>query len=560
MNNINALYDLWLKETKGEPELYTELKSMDDTKKEDAFYRDLAFGTGGLRGVIGAGTNRMNVFTVAKASQGLATYVVNTFKPEERRIAISRDSRNNSDVFSKVAAEVFAGNGIKVMIYPDISPVPTLSFATRYLHCAAGVMITASHNPAKYNGYKVTGPDGCQITDEGAKAVLKNIEATDTFHGVKRMSWDEGFEKGLISYIPPKVLTAFIENVKAQSLVGDEEIDKDVAIVYTPLNGTGLIPVTRALREMGYTNVTVVKEQKPADGNFPTCPFPNPEIKEAMALGMEYAKKYNADLLIATDPDCDREGIAIKDQNGEYQLISGNLTGCLLFNYICERRVALHKMPKDPIMVKTIVTTDLAKKIADHYGVKTINCLTGFKYIGEQISLLEKEGHPERYIFGFEESYGCLTGTYVRDKDGVNGATLIAEMFAYYKTHGISLFDKLNELYRDYGYTLNTLYSYYFEGASGFDKMQNLMKEIRANTKGFAGHKVIEALDYLPGLNGLPSSNVLQYYLEDDCSVVIRPSGTEPKLKAYVTVADPDEKKARQMEADIAADLSRLMK
>lgn len=560
MNNINELYELWLAETKNEPELHTELKNMNAEQKEDAFYRDLAFGTGGLRGVIGAGTNRMNLFTVAKASQGLATYIVNNFKPEERKVAISRDSRNNGDVFVQVAAEVFAGNGIKVMVYPYITPVPMVSFATRYFNCAAGVMITASHNPAKYNGYKVYGADGCQITDEVAAEVLNNIENTDTFKGVKRLAWDEGFEQNLISYIPPKVMTAFIENVKAQSLLGDEKINKDVAIVYTPLNGTGLVPVTRALKEMGYTNVTVVKEQKPADGNFPTCPFPNPEIKEAMALGMEYAKKYNADLLIATDPDCDREGIAIKDANGEYQLISGNVTGCLLFNYICERRLALGTMPKDPVMVKTIVTTDLAKKIADHYNVKTINCLTGFKYIGEQIGLMEKEGHPERYIFGFEESYGCLTGTYVRDKDGVNGATLIAEMFAYYKSKGISLFDKLAELYRDYGYTLNTLYSYYFEGASGFQKMQDIMKNIRENAKEFAGHKIVKALDYLPGINGLPSSNVLQYYLEDDCSVVIRPSGTEPKLKAYVTVASADEVKAKKVEEELAAFLANMMK
>lgn len=560
MNNINELYELWLAETKNEPELHTELKNMNAEQKEDAFYRDLAFGTGGLRGVIGAGTNRMNLFTVAKASQGLATYIVNNFKPEERKVAISRDSRNNGDVFVQVAAEVFAGNGIKVMVYPYITAVPMVSFATRYFNCAAGVMITASHNPAKYNGYKVYGADGCQITDEVAAEVLNNIENTDTFKGVKRLAWDEGFEQNLISYIPPKVMTAFIENVKAQSLLGDEKINKDVAIVYTPLNGTGLVPVTRALKEMGYTNVTVVKEQKPADGNFPTCPFPNPEIKEAMALGMEYAKKYNADLLIATDPDCDREGIAIKDANGEYQLISGNVTGCLLFNYICERRLALGTMPKDPVMVKTIVTTDLAKKIADHYNVKTINCLTGFKYIGEQIGLMEKEGHPERYIFGFEESYGCLTGTYVRDKDGVNGATLIAEMFAYYKSKGISLFDKLAELYRDYGYTLNTLYSYYFEGASGFQKMQDIMKNIRENAKEFAGHKIVKALDYLPGINGLPSSNVLQYYLEDDCSVVIRPSGTEPKLKAYVTVASADEVKAKKVEEELAAFLANMMK
>lgn len=560
MNDIQKLYAEWLEKATADLDLRKELVGMNEEQKTDAFYCDLEFGTGGLRGVIGAGTNRMNVYTVGRASQGLANYINAHFKPEERSIAISRDSRNKSDTFAKVAATVFAANGIKVFIYPYISPVPTLSFATRYLHCAAGVMVTASHNPAKYNGYKVYGKDGCQITTEAADEILKEIEAIDVFKDIKMMSWDDGFEKNLISYIHPNVITAFLSHVKAQSLLGDEKINKDVAIIYTPLNGTGLVPVTRALTEMGYTNVTIVKEQAPADGNFPTCPFPNPEIKEAMALGMKYAKERNADLLIATDPDCDREGIAVKNKDGEYQLLSGNQTGCLLFNYVCERRLALGRMPKDPVMVKTIVTTDLADKIAKHYGVRTINVLTGFKFIGEQIALLEKQGKEDSYIFGFEESYGCLTGTYVRDKDGVNGATLIAEMFAYYKSHGISLLDKLEELYKTYGYTLNTLYSYYFEGESGFVKMQNLMSEIRANTKEIAGLKVIKALDYLPGINRLPSSNVLQYYLEKDCSVVIRPSGTEPKLKAYVTVAAKDQEEAEKTEKKIADYLNKRMK
>lgn len=553
MRNIKELYDLWVEKAVEDIDLRKELSTMNEEEKEDAFYRDLAFGTGGLRGTIQAGTNRMNIYTVRKASQGLANYILAHFPESERSITVSRDSRLKSDLFSKEASKVFAANGIRVYIYPDISPVPTLSFATRYLHCAAGVMITASHNPSKYNGYKVYGKDGCQITTEAADEILSQIEALDIFDDVKVMSWDEGFEKNLISYIPPKVLTSFISEVKSQSLLGDEKIDKDVAIVYSPLNGTGLVPVTRTLSEMGFTNVTVVKEQQFPNGYFPTCPYPNPEIKEAMALGMEYAKKTDADLLLATDPDCDRVGIAVKNKDGEYQLLTGNETGMLLFDYICSRRIALNKMPENPVMVKTIVTIDMAKRIADHYGVKTIDVLTGFKFIGEQIGLLEKEGHPERYIFGFEESYGCLTGTYVRDKDAVDGAYMICEMFAYYKSKGISLLEKLDELYKIYGYTLNTLYSFEFDGLAGFDKMQEIMASFRKGILTIGGKKVEKVLDYANGLAGLPKSDVLKFLLEGNASVVVRPSGTEPKLKTYISVsasnlelAHAEEKKIHQ--------------
>lgn len=560
MTDIEKNYQSWLANATADIDLVKELKVMNEDQKQDAFYRDLEFGTAGLRGVIGAGTNRMNIYVVGRASQGLADYVKAHFKEGERSIAISRDSRLKSDLFAKTAAQVFAANGIKVYIYPYISPVPTLSFATRYLHCSAGIMITASHNPSKYNGYKVYGPDGCQITSEAADEILNNIGKTDIFSGVKLISYDEGFKKGLISYITPEVITAFINHVKEQSLLGDEKVDKNVAIVYTPLNGTGLVPVTRALNEEGFTNITVVKEQEFPNGYFPTCPYPNPEIHEAMALGMEYAKKNNADILIATDPDADRVGIAVKNKEGEYQLLSGNETGMLLFDYVCLRRLALHKMPKDPVMVKTIVTIDMAERIADHYGVKTINVLTGFKYIGDQIGLLEKQGKADSYIFGFEESYGCLTGTYVRDKDAVNGATMIAEMFAYYQSKGKSLLDRLNELYDYYGYTHNTLYSYEFDGESGFEKMKNIMNSFRQGIKSLGGKEVKKVLDYNEGLDGLPKSNVIKFLLADNCSVVVRPSGTEPKIKTYISVSAKTKAEADKIEAKINSELKEFFK
>ncbi|MBQ6256630.1 MAG: phospho-sugar mutase, partial [Clostridia bacterium] len=377
MNNIDALYQRWLEEA--DASLQAELNAMDAAAREDAFYRDLAFGTGGLRGVIGAGTNRMNVHTVAKASQGLADYVVKRFPKDQRKIAVSYDSRILSDVFAKVASGVFAANGIQAMIYRELMPTPCLSFAVRALGCAAGVMVTASHNPAKYNGYKVYGADGCQITTEAAAEILSEIQKLDVFTGAKRMDFEAGLQSGLISFIPDQVYTDFVEEVKKQSLLGSETVDKGVAIVYSPLNGTGLKPVLRTLRESGYENVTVVKEQEQPDGHFPTCPYPNPEIREAMQLGLEYAAKLNADLLLATDPDCDRCGIAVRNENGEYELLSGNETGLLLLDYVCSRRLALGNMPENPVLVKTIVTTDMAERIAAHYGVETRNVLTGFK-------------------------------------------------------------------------------------------------------------------------------------------------------------------------------------
>ena len=558
MQDIDTLYQRWLNEA--DASLLEELKAMDEAKKEDAFYRDLAFGTGGLRGVIGAGTNRMNIHTVAKASQGLADYVVKRFPAEQRKIAVSYDSRILSDEFARVASGVFAANGIQAMIYPELMPTPCLSFAVRALKCAAGVMVTASHNPAKYNGYKVYGADGCQITTEAAAEILAEIEKLDVFADIKRLDFEAGIQNGLISYIPDSVYTDFVEEVKRQSLLGNETVDKNVAIVYSPLNGTGLKPVLRTLRESGYTNVTVVKEQENPDGHFPTCPYPNPEIREAMQLGLEYAAKLNADLLLATDPDCDRCGIAVRNAAGEYELLTGNETGLLLLDYVCSRRLALGNMPENPVMVKTIVTTDMAERIAAHYGVETRNVLTGFKFIGETIGRLEAEGHPERYIFGFEESYGYLSGTYVRDKDAVDAAFLICEMFAWHKQRGVSLLQKLAQLYREYGYCLNTLHSFEFEGAAGFDKMQAIMQSFRTGLTELGGRKIERLLDYAPGLDGLPKSDVLKFYLSGGASAVVRPSGTEPKLKIYISVSAPNRAAAESEEKKLADALAAFMK
>ena len=499
--DIKKEFERWLANATADADVLAELKTLDDAKTEDAFYCDLAFGTGGLRGVIGAGTNRMNIYTVAKASQGLADYLKKNF--EKPSVAIGYDSRIKSDVFAKVAAGVFAANGVKVNIWSVLMPVPTVSFATRY--------------------------------------------------------FEAGVANGSIQYIPDEVYTAFVEQVKNQSVLFGEEVNKNVAIVYSPLNGTGLKPVTRTLKEMGYTNITVVKEQEQPDGNFPTCPYPNPEIKEAMELGMEYARKCNADLLLATDPDCDRVGIAVKNKAGEYELLTGNQTGMLLLDYICSQRVKHSKMPAEPVMVKTIVTMDMGEQIATHYGLRTINVLTGFKFIGEQIGKLEQQGRADSYVFGFEESYGYLTGSYVRDKDGVDGAYMICEMFSYYATKGISLLDKLDELYKTYGYCLNTLHSYEFDGSAGFAKMQNIMQVFRGDIKEFGGKKVIKLLDYAPGLDGLPKSNVLKFLLEDNCSIVVRPSGTEPKLKIYISVSAENKENAEKIEARIVEDAEKRL-
>ena len=541
--NYKEKYDRWINEVE-DKEIQEELHKMDEKEIEDAFFKDLSFGTGGLRGVIGAGSNRMNIYTVAKATQGLSNYL--NSKYNNPSVVIGYDSRIKSDVFSDIAATVFSSNNIKVYKWPRLLPVPTVSYAVRYLNASAGVMITASHNPSKYNGYKVYGDDGCQITTEAANSILNEINKIDIFSGVNKNGNVQ------IEQVKEEVLTAFIEDVKKQSVLYGDEIDKNISIVYSPLNGTGLEPVTRVLNELGYNNITVVEEQRNPDGNFPTCPYPNPEIREALELGLDYCKKYGADLMLATDPDCDRVGIAVKDNNNEYQLLTGNEVGILLFDYICSQRIKHNKMPKNPIMIKTIVTMDLAERIAQNYGVETINVLTGFKYIGEQIGLLEKKSEADRYIFGFEESYGYLSGSYVRDKDGVNGAYLIVEMFSFYKSQGITLLEKLDELYSKYGFAYNTLKSYTYEGASGFSKMEEIMNQIRnQNIEEINGVKVVKRLDYLDGIDGLPKSNVLKYYLEDNASLVIRPSGTEPKIKIYISTCLENKEKSIEENKEI---------
>ena len=537
-SKIKQEYLRWCDNVKEDDDLIKELSLIkdDDSKIEDAFYRDLEFGTGGLRGVLGVGTNRMNIYVVRKASQGLANYINKHFK-DNKSIAVSYDSRIKSTLFAETAAEVFAENGIKVFIYKELMPTPCLSYAVRELHSSAGIMVTASHNPSKYNGYKVYGNDGCQITTNAASEILENINVLDIFNDVKHGDFKDLLNKGMIEYIDDELYTRFINRVKEESLLDNEDIDKDVKIVYSPLHGTGLKPVTRILKESGYSNVIVVKEQELPDGNFTTCPYPNPEIREAMEVGIRYLKENSADMLIATDPDCDRVGIAVKNnKNNDYVLMTGNQVGVLLLDYVCSMRIKHHNMPKNPVFIKTIVTTDMAKAIADHYGVRTIEVLTGFKYIGEQILLLEQQGKENSYILGFEESYGYLSGGYVRDKDAVDGVFMIVEMFAYYRTHGISLLDKLEELYKEYGHYSNYLKSYEFEGSAGFKKMNDIMNLFRNDIHNIAGHQINKIIDYDKGIDGLPKSNVLKIFLDDGSTLVVRPSGTEPKLKIYLSV------------------------
>lgn len=537
--NYQDKYLYW-KDNCKDQELFDELNSMDDASIEDAFYRDLAFGTGGLRGILGVGSNRMNIYVVAKASQGLANYLNKHY--DNPSVAIGYDTRIKSDVFSKVAAEVFSQNGIRVNIYAEPLPVPTLSYATRVLSCSAGVMITASHNPSKYNGYKVYGDDGCQITTQAAKEILDEINKIDEFE-VERKPFENN---DLICYIDSSVLDSFIEEVKKQSFLYGDEINKDISVVYTPLNGTGFKPVTRVLKQLGYKNIITVKKQEQPDGNFPTCPYPNPEIKEALALGIECAKENNADILIGTDPDCDRVGVAVRN-NDDFEILSGNDIGVLLFDYICKQRIKHNNLPENPVLIKTIVTTDLADRIADKYGIKTINVLTGYKFIGEQIGILEKQNRLDDFVFSFEESDGYLSGPYVRDKDGVNGACLVCEMYAYYKTRNISLKDVLDEIYKKFSYYSTALKSYEFLGSNGFEKMQNIMRSLREKPLlEIAGNRVIKQLDYLCGIDGLPKSDVIKYYFENG-SLVIRPSGTEPKLKVYIINSANDTQKSKEL-------------
>lgn len=570
MNNELSLYNLWCEKAVDDPELQAELKSIegDNEAIKDRFYRNLEFGTGGLRGVIGAGTYRLNIYTIRRATQGLADYVNEAYKNPS--MAIAHDSRINSDVFTKAAASVLAANGIKVYLYSELMPTPMLSFAVRNLKCSAGIMITASHNPAKYNGYKVYGEDGCQMTLDAAQRVLEKINSIDMFEGITDTDYDKAVENGMINYIGEDVINEYYENVLAQGINTDLCAESGLKVVYTPLNGTGNKPVRHILSKIGISDVTVVLEQENPDGHFPTCPFPNPEIKEALALGLKLCEKCNPDLLLATDPDADRVGIAVPSDNG-YVLFSGNETGALLLEYICSQRTEKGTMPENPIAVKTIVTTSIVDLIAKDYGVEVIDVLTGFKFIGEQIGLLENKGQENRYIFGFEESYGYLAGSYVRDKDAVVASMLICEMAAYYRTKGITLLQARENLYKKYGQFVHKQESFQFEGASGMEKMQEIMAHLRSShPTEIAGLKVTEFADYIASTNKviatgeiipitLPKSDVLSFKLVDGASVIIRPSGTEPKIKAYYTTKCDTHDEAIALEEKISADFKKIL-
>ena len=526
-------YAQWLAQQGLEPELREELTAMhsDAETVTDAFYRDLEFGTAGLRGVLGAGTNRMNIYVIRRATQAVAQYLNETELP--KTVAIGHDSRIKSDVFAREAAAVFAANGITAYLYPRLEPVPALSFAVRHLHCGLGVCVTASHNPAEYNGYKVYGSDGCQMTPEAAKRVVALLEHMDYFTSAKTTDFDAALAAGSIRYIPDEVLDAFVDAVYAQR-VGSGEGIENLKLVYTPLNGAGLECVKKLTQKLGIRNMTIVKEQEQPDGHFPTCPYPNPEIRQAMELGLQYCDRVHPDILIGTDPDCDRIGAGVR-QGDTVTLISGNDMGVLLLDYVCSHRKA-QKGELPPVAVKTIVTTEMAVPICKKYGVELRNVLTGFKFIGEQIGLLEKEGHTERYIFGFEESYGYLSGTSVRDKDAVNAAVLVCEMAANYKAQGLTLLDKLEQLREEFGFYAQRLLTFQYEGESGAAKMADIMRKLRAPLDTFADAHFPTAtrIDYQNDETGLPKSDVLSFALADGSKIIVRPSGTEPKLKAYL--------------------------
>ncbi len=564
------LYQLWSKKDLDDPDLNAELAAIagDVEAISDRFYRSLEFGTGGLRGVIGAGTNRMNIYTVRQATQGVADWLNADY--DQPRVAISYDSRIKSDLFAGEVARVFAANGIKVFLYTELMPTPCLSFAVRELQCQGGVMITASHNPAKYNGYKAYGADGCQITLEVAEKVLDKIGKVDLFDGVKLVDFDEALKDGRIEYISDAVIEKFLNCVQACQIHPDVCHDAGLKVVYTPLNGAGNKPVREILKRIGITDISVVKEQENPDGHFTTCPFPNPEIAEALDLGLKQAAAEKADLLLATDPDCDRVGIAIPDQDG-FRLVTGNEAGALMFDYICSQRTALGTMPKNPMAVKTIVTTELVEKIAEKYGVKMVDVLTGFKFIGEQIGWLEEKGEENRYIFGFEESYGYLSGTYVRDKDAVNASMHICEMAAFYRKQGKSLLQRLNELYAEFGVYYHTQQSFTCEGESGMEEMAAAMKRLRNQPPtAVSGFAVVAIEDYLISqikdlttnqitTVDLPKSNVIAFRLENGARIVVRPSGTEPKVKAYYTTAAETRAASEALDAALKADFSQIL-
>ena len=548
-------YKRWLGAELEDPALTAELQSISgqDEQIKDRFAVALKFGTAGLRGVLGAGSNRMNIYVVRQATQGLANWVKT--QGGNQLVAISYDSRINSDVFARTAACVLAANGIRVRIYDALMPVPALSFATRYYGANAGIMITASHNPAKYNGYKAYGPDGCQMTDDAAAVVYAEIQKTDILTGAKMMDFDEGVKQGLIQFVDDDCKEALYAAIEARSIRPGLCATAGLKLVYSPLNGSGLVPVLRVLKDIGITDITVVPEQRDPDGNFPTCPYPNPEIFEALRLGLELAKKEGADLMLATDPDADRVGIAIRCPDGSYELVSGNEVGVLLLDYICQGRIEKGTMPANPVAVKSLVSTPLADAVAASYGVEMRNVLTGFKWIGDQIASLEAAGQVDRFILGFEESYGYLAGPYVRDKDAIIGSMLICEMAAYYRSIGSSIKEHLEGIYLKFGRYLNKVDSFEFPGLSGMDKMAGIMASLREKPPvEIGGYEVVKVTDYTKTAEtGLPSANVLVYALEGGATVIVRPSGTEPKIKTYFTTLGKDLAEA-QAQKDLLAD------
>ena len=553
-------YKRWLSANLIDFDLHAELAGIENDEQaiKERFAVSLKFGTAGLRGTLGAGTNRMNIWVVRQATQGVADWVKT--QGGTQTVAISYDSRLKGWTFAKDAAAVLAANGINVRLYDELMPVPALSFATRYYHCNAGIMITASHNPAKYNGFKAYGPDGCQMTDDAAAIVYDQIQKTDVLTGAKYVSFAEGVAKGLIQFVGDDCKEALYQATEARQVRPGLCKTAGLKLVYSPLNGTGLVPVTRVLSDIGITDITIVPEQEYPNGYFTTCSYPNPEIYEALEKGLELAKKVGADLMLATDPDADRVGIAMKCPDGSYELVSGNEMGVLLLDYICAGRIEKGTMPKKPVAVKSIVSTPLADLVAKHYGVELRHTLTGFKWIGDQIAQLEANGEEERFIFGFEESYGYLAGSYVRDKDAVVGSMLICEMAAYYRSIGSSIKQRLEEIYAQYGRFLNQVDSFEFAGLSGMDKMAGIMNTLRTNPPvEFAGRKVVSVTDYnKPEETGLPKANVLIFGLEDGATVVVRPSGTEPKIKTYFTTLGKDLAEAQKEKDELAAVLKPL--
>lgn len=569
--DINALYNEWLEKATGDPDLKAELESIKGNDDEilDRFYRSLEFGTAGLRGVIGAGTNRMNIYTVGRATQGLADYLNANY--DNPSVAIGYDSRIKSDLFSKEAASVLAANGVKVYIYDELEPTPCLSYAIRYFHTQSGIIITASHNPAKYNGYKCYNPNGYQMTDEEAAEAYEYIQKVDYFTGIKKVDFDGAVNDGKIEFIGEKVINSFLDEVQKQCINPEIVKNADLKVIYTPLNGTGNKPVRAILDRIGVKSVYVVPEQEYPDGNFPTCPFPNPEIKQVFEIGLEMNRKIGADILLATDPDCDRVGIAVPDRTGELVLMSGNEVGAMLLNYILSQRLEKGTLPKSAIAVKSFVSTDLAEVIAKKYNCTFKNLLTGFKYIGELITNLEKEGRASDFVMGFEESYGYLAGTHARDKDAVVASMLICEMAAYYKTKNMNLVDVMNSLYDEFGYYCNEVKSYTFEGAAGMEKMAQIMDTLRQNPPKTIGDFAVTAVsDYKTSKTTftdggeekieLPKSNVLAFALENGNKVIVRPSGTEPKIKAYLTAVGNDKESASKIAKTLESAADEFMK